>query len=355
MRRVISVVTIFAVLAALAPQSLAADSISRRDAFTLIWRSTSRPTEETREKPYADMKKGSAGFDEITYAKYRGLLSSDQDHFYPDSPVSPSDALRWIFRTRSVEPIKADGSRVRSELPDALQVPLLVEHYGIPYDSEGQSMTRDQLLALMKKVDDALQSEIHEVSLYAEDFNGQGTAFGEKFDMNALTAAHRTLPYNTLVRVTNVENGKSVVVRINDRGPFVSGRDMDLSLGAFTTIADRGLGKIHVRFERLGDVSVVYRCKDDRFQRRIVRDVILDPGIPHSFPLGSTLRLTSPSPFVVRDVWYPDGTDTGVQDWVTKDEAFELTPSVPGLYRFLMGAKDGRQREMKMEVLDCGR
>lgn len=353
MRHALSAALIFVVFSAAVPPANAADSVSRRDAFSLIWKSTSRPAESTRETPYIDVKKGSAGYEEITYAKARGILSDEQDHFYPDSPVSPSDALRWILRTRSVEPVREDGSRVRSELPEIADVPALAELYGVAYDHEGESMTRDQLIALMKNVDDALQSEVHEVSLYAEDFQGAGTAFGEKFDMNALTAAHRTFPYNTLVRVTNVDNGKTVVVRINDRGPFVNGRDMDLSLAAFTSIAERSLGKINVRFERLGDVNIVRRCNDDRFQRRIVRDVVLSPGIPHSFQLGATLRLTSPSPFVVRNVWYPDGTETGVQTWVTKDEAFEMRPSVTGVYRFLMGAKDGRGREMRMEVVDC--
>ncbi len=354
MKLVVSLVTVFAVCSMNIPLTHAAEAVSRRDAFTTIWRSTSRPAEATREEPYADVKKGTSGYEEITYAKYRGILSDDQESFYPDSPTSPSDALRWIFRTRSVEPIRADGTRIRSELPDAVQVPMLAEHYGISYNAEGESMTKDQLLALMQKVDAALQAEVHEASLYAEDFHGEGTAFGEKFDMNALTAAHRTFPYNTLVKVTNLDNGKTVTVRINDRGPFVNGRDMDLSLASFTSIAERSRGKINVRFERLGDVNVVRRCEDDRFQRRIVRGVILNPGIPHSFPLGYTLRISSETAFVIRNVWYPDGTDTGMQTWVTKGETFELTPSTVGLYRFQMGTKDGRGREMRMEVVDCG-
>ena len=62
--------------------------------------------------------------------------------------------------------------------------------------------------------------------------SGKQTANGERFNPNGLTAAHRTLPFGTKVRVTNTRNGKSVVVRINDRGPFIPGRVIDLSLGA---------------------------------------------------------------------------------------------------------------------------
>jgi rare lipoprotein A len=69
-------------------------------------------------------------------------------------------------------------------------------------------------------------------SYYAEEFDGRKTANGETYDMNSLTAAHRTLPFNSRVRVTNRENGKSVVVRINDRGPFKGDRVIDLSLAA---------------------------------------------------------------------------------------------------------------------------
>jgi rare lipoprotein A len=70
------------------------------------------------------------------------------------------------------------------------------------------------------------------VSLYGKGFEGKKTASGETFDPEAMTMAHRTLPFGTLVRVTNVENDRSVEVRVNDRGPYVAGRIADLSLGA---------------------------------------------------------------------------------------------------------------------------
>lgn len=69
-------------------------------------------------------------------------------------------------------------------------------------------------------------------SYYADKFHGRKTSNGEIFNMYALTAAHKTLPFNTKVKVTNLTNGKSVIVRINDRGPFVKGREIDLSKAA---------------------------------------------------------------------------------------------------------------------------
>jgi rare lipoprotein A len=79
----------------------------------------------------------------------------------------------------------------------------------------------------------------------------QGTASGETFNPDAFTAANKTLPFNSRVRVTNVANGKSVVVRINDRGPYISGRCLDLSRAAFRKIASLGAGVVDVRYEVL--------------------------------------------------------------------------------------------------------
>ena len=69
-------------------------------------------------------------------------------------------------------------------------------------------------------------------SYYADEFNGRATSSGEIFDMNSFTAAHKTIPFGTIVEVKNLSNGKSVTVKINDRGPFVAGRIIDLSKAA---------------------------------------------------------------------------------------------------------------------------
>jgi rare lipoprotein A len=87
-----------------------------------------------------------------------------------------------------------------------------------------------------------------EASYYDEP---QTTASGEEFDPNALTAAHKTLPLGTRIKVTNVNNGKTVVVRINDRGPYVAGRCLDLSRAAFEDIASLGAGTADVRYQVL--------------------------------------------------------------------------------------------------------
>ena len=94
-------------------------------------------------------------------------------------------------------------------------------------------------------------------SYYADEYNGRRTSNGETYDMNKMTAAHRTLPFNSMVRVTNGTNGKSVTVRINDRGPFKDDRIIDLSLAAAKQLDLIGPGTARVRLEvtELGDTT----------------------------------------------------------------------------------------------------
>lgn len=92
-------------------------------------------------------------------------------------------------------------------------------------------------------------SESGQASFYGNEFHGRKTANGERFDQAKLTAAHRTLPFGTRLKVTNTENGKSVLVRVNDRGPFVKGRIIDLSSSAFKTIASINAGVAPVRIQ----------------------------------------------------------------------------------------------------------
>lgn len=84
-------------------------------------------------------------------------------------------------------------------------------------------------------------------SWYGPDFHGKLTANGETYDMNSYTAAHKTLPFNTVLQVDNVENGKSVVVRINDRGPYIANRIIDLSRRAAEDLDMIGSGTASVR------------------------------------------------------------------------------------------------------------
>ena len=91
------------------------------------------------------------------------------------------------------------------------------------------------------------------VSWYGERFHNRPTASGELFDVSDLTMAHPSLPFGTKVRVTNLRNGRSVVVRVNDRGPFVGTRIADLSQAAAASIGMLSRGLARARIEVLGD------------------------------------------------------------------------------------------------------
>jgi rare lipoprotein A len=91
-------------------------------------------------------------------------------------------------------------------------------------------------------------------SYYGPGLHGRKTASGERFDQNALTAAHRTARFGTCLRVVNMENGKAVEVRVNDRGPFKDERLIDVSLGAARKLDMVAKGLARVR---------LYRCKDE--------------------------------------------------------------------------------------------
>ena len=92
-------------------------------------------------------------------------------------------------------------------------------------------------------------SEQGVASWYGKDHQGKLTADGERFDSHALTGAHRSLPFNTVLRVTNLDNGRMVKVRINDRGPYVQGRIIDLSAAAATVLDMHEDGVASVRLE----------------------------------------------------------------------------------------------------------
>ena len=94
----------------------------------------------------------------------------------------------------------------------------------------------------------AAQAEV--ATYYGQEFAGHRTASGEKFNPNGMTAAHRTLPFGTRVRVTNSSNGRSIIVRINDRGPFVKGRAIDLSSGAARAIGMGSTGNVRMEVIR---------------------------------------------------------------------------------------------------------
>lgn len=95
------------------------------------------------------------------------------------------------------------------------------------------------------------QMGVMTASWYGPRFHGKTTANGEQYNQMALTAAHKSLPFGTILQVTNLRNGKTVIVRINDRGPYIEGRELDLSKGSAVTLGMIGRGVIKVKVEEV--------------------------------------------------------------------------------------------------------
>ena len=107
------------------------------------------------------------------------------------------------------------------------------------------------------------QTQSGKASYYAKSFMGRKTASGERLHSDSLTCAHRSYPFGTMLRVTNVLNGRQVIVRVNDRGPFRKGRIIDLSWGAAKEIGMIAQGIAPVTVEKINDLNVPFKPEDD--------------------------------------------------------------------------------------------
>lgn len=116
-------------------------------------------------------------------------------------------------------------------------------------------------------------AEIGHASFYGRELAGRKTASGEVFRPENLTAAHRSLPFGTRLKVDNLQNGRSVVLRINDRGPFVRGRMLDVSLGAARALGFVAAGTTRVRIERIDTGA-------PRVPALAAAEPALDPALP---------------------------------------------------------------------------
>lgn len=114
-----------------------------------------------------------------------------------------------------------------------------------------EQKTKTQAKDIVDKSKKSLQTKYGSASFYGPGFHGRKTASGEVFNQNALTAAHRTLPFGTKLRVTCTATGRSTIVKVNDRGPYHGNRILDLSVGAAKAIGMIEKGVTNVKYEVL--------------------------------------------------------------------------------------------------------
>jgi rare lipoprotein A len=152
---------------------------------------------------------------------------------------------------REVSPAPVTPPPAIAAVPDAVPQPEARSTHGNPpfYDVNGQRYV------ILASADGFVERGV--ASWYGPDFHGKNTASGERYDMYAMTAAHRTLPIPCYARITNLSNGHSVIVRINDRGPFASNRIVDLSYSAATKLDIVRPGTAFVELRTVGSLSEV--------------------------------------------------------------------------------------------------
>jgi rare lipoprotein A len=144
-------------------------------------------------------------------------------------------------------------------------VMILLVGFTVSSERNESVKTNDDAVALRAEADAGAGSSVISyvdkgnmmASWYGPEFHGRRTANGEQYDQNALTAAHKSLRFGTLLRVTNPQNNKSIIVRINDRGPFKRDRNLDLSKASAMAleIMDRGVAKVKVEQVSLKGVN----------------------------------------------------------------------------------------------------
>lgn len=218
--------------------------------------------------------------------------------------------------------------------------------------------------------EDPTYNRVGTASWYGAQFHAKATANGEVFDMDALTAAHTTLPLPSLVEVTNLENGRKVIVRVNDRGPFVGDRIIDMSRAAARELGfeSKGLAKVRVRYVGRAPLG----GRGDPGVRRAEAPASLPPApIPYS-QLAKTppAPVSAPEPVLAAAAPTPPSSSYRVQagafgDRINAERAVsQLAHAGPaviesagdGLYRVVLetGADEGRAWFIRDQVASAG-
>ena len=196
----------------------------------------------------------------VSKAKNLSIVSGDSDTgiFRPGDTVNLAEALKILLKTNQIDPDFPDSNPHPDVPHDAWFAPYfgyaeeisLLDQTSNENVNPATPINRGLLAELMYRLSQKPSGYTEgEASYYGEAFHGKTTASGEVFDASGFTAAHRTFPFNTWLLVTNLENGESIKVRVNDRGPYAGDRIIDLSKAAFESISPLSRGVIDVSIQ----------------------------------------------------------------------------------------------------------
>jgi rare lipoprotein A len=233
-------------------------SVNRAEALKIILLGSDIFVPEIQDqKIFPDVVYGTWYAKYVTKAKNLGVVSGDSDTglFRPGDTVNLAEILKILVETKQAETSLPDSNPYPDVPADSWFAPYFEYAKSVSLLDESESenvypatpVNRGLMAELMYRLAKRPNGyQEGKASYYGSDFHGETTASGEVFDASAFTAAHRTFPFNTWLLVTNPENGKSVTVRVNDRGPYSGDRIIDLSKAAFEAIASLSRGVIDV-------------------------------------------------------------------------------------------------------------
>jgi len=241
------------------------NEINRVEALKLILESAGKEIISTEEDlGFSDVSNDAWYINYIETGLENKIISGYEDGtFKPEETVNLAEAMKMLVNTNELMPIQpSDEEEFFADADKTAWYAPYINYgsqNGLIYADQNNNispahpLTRAELAYIIYRHENigyySGEVDYGKATYYADMFVGDHTANGEVFDQNFLTAAHKTLPFGTIVRVTNLANGQTVEVEINDRGPYVDGYVLDLSKSAFQMISHLGAGVIEVEYE----------------------------------------------------------------------------------------------------------
>jgi hypothetical protein len=249
-----------------------AREINRAEALKILTAAFPKNTPETEENIqsggllFKDVKTTDWFFPHISDAYENNVVGGYPDGlFHPEKTINKAEALKIALLQEGgplpIEVLEKPYPDVPVDIWFASYAVISAERTLFLRNREnggldpGQNLNRGKFAELIYRMKMSQNNSLFaRATWYGNEFADWGTASGEPFDPNAFTAAHKTLPFGTELEVINMANGEKVTVKINDRGPYAEGMDLDLSRAAFEEIASLGTGIICVEFREKSNV-----------------------------------------------------------------------------------------------------
>lgn len=243
--------------------------ISRAEAAEFIkkalidYDSQKENTATTEYVNFSDLKKSNWAYKAINELAGKKIINSKEKKFRPNDNVNLAEAVKMTIASEQYrDPNLILPASKKSSFNDmtgkewfapyieAAKTKTLLSYSTKMNITPTEAITRGEFADLMYRAIKTREPGHYfgRGTFYSDSFQGKGTSNGEKYDMNAYTAANKTLPFGTKIKVTYLRNNQSVVVRINDRGPFTPSLDVDLSRKAFTDLANPSEGIIPIEY-----------------------------------------------------------------------------------------------------------